>query len=300
MDDAESKMEKKMSMTSFLIYWRSMKSKPGLAEGQTIPRFETVLPPVSVSRKQYLGLRLAWDLGDYGVLPPLYPAFATFMTQLKHLSDPKFPFQAMGTVHIRTVVEQVRVLRLDDKIAYRCSVEGHRVVDRGVEFDMVVEAIVDHVVASTTTMTMYRRTAIRLRDRVRPAVQVHNHITAHESSWDVTQATARTYARLSGDINPIHLSVLTARVLGFKAMMLHGIWIVGRSCAMHPIQMMADNIRLESEFKSPVLLPSTLRYRWWDVDGVLEMRVLDKNGVKPHMTARLTTIGSKTKAESPS
>jgi hypothetical protein len=61
---------------------------------------------------------------------------------------------------------------------------------------------------------------------------------------------------------------------------------------MHPVQMMANNIRLESEFKLPVMLPAELRYRWWEEAGTLEMRVLDQNGTKPHMIARLRPTGS--------
>jgi acyl dehydratase len=212
------------------------------------------------------------------------------MTHLKHLSDPKFPFQAMGTIHIRTVIEQVRPLRVDELVAYRCWVEGHREVDRGVEFDMMTEASVDGKVVSVTTMTMFRKGKNRKREGVRPPAPVHNHLNAHDASWSVDQSAARRYARLTGDINPIHLSTITAKALGFKGMMLHGMWIVGRACAMHPVQMMANNIRLESEFKLPVILPSDLRYRWWEEAGVLEMRVLDQNGTKPHMIARLSPM----------
>jgi len=74
--------------------------------------------------------------------------------------------------------------------------------------------------------------------------------------------------------------------------MLHGMWTVGRACAMHPVRMMAENVRFESEFKLPVFLPSTVRYRWWEDDGVLQMRVLEKNGVKPHMVGRLKGLTS--------
>jgi len=261
-------------MFSLLTYWRATRPKPGLKPGQSIPRIETVLTPGPSSRSLYHGLRKAWDLQDYGVLPPVFPAVATFMTHLRHLAAPNFPFQAMGTVHIRTVIEQKRAIRVDEKVGYRCWVEGNRDVDRGVEFDMITEAAVNGEVVSTTTLTMYRRSAARKRDGVRPPTPVHNHVGSQESSWDVYQSTARSYARLSGDINPIHLSSITAKVLGFKGMILHGMWIVGRACAMHPVQMMAENMRLESEFKLPVFLPSKVRYRWWDEDGVLQMRVL--------------------------
>ena len=279
-------------MPSLKIYWRAIQSKPGLKPGETIQKIETVLKPAPADRTLYNGLRREWELPDYGVLPPVFPAVATFMTHLKHLSDPKFPFQAMGTVHIRTVIEQIRPLKVEEMVSFRCWVEGHRDVDRGVEFDMMTEASVDGVPVSVTTMTMYRRGTARKRDGVRPPNPVHNNVAAHETSWKVDQSTARRYARLTGDINPIHISTLTAKMLGFKAMMLHGMWTVGRACAMHPVQMMAHNIRLESEFKMPVFLPGILRYRWWEEDGILQLRVLDKNGAKPHMIARLLPIST--------
>jgi acyl dehydratase len=275
-------------MFSLKTYWRAMRPKAGLKPGETIQRIETSLKAALPDRKLYDGLLKTWNQQDYGVLPPAYPAVATFMTHLKHLSDPRFPFQAMGTVHIRTLIEQARPIRLDEPVSYKCWVEGHRDVDRGVEFDMITEASVEGQVVSTTKLTMYRRSAVRKRDGVRAPSPVHNHVASQESSWDVRQSTARQYARLSGDINPIHLSTMTAKILGFKGMMLHGMWIVGRTCAMHPVQMMAEGIRVESEFKLPVFLPSNLRYRWWEDEGVLQMRVLEKNGVKPHMIARLS------------
>ena len=277
-------------MFSLKIYWRATRPKPGLAAGETIARLETVSRPAPVDRVLYEGLRKAWEHQDYGVMLPVFPACATFMTHLKHLADPTFPFQAMGTVHIRTIIEQIRALRVDDIVTYRCWVEGHREVDRGVEFDMLTEAIVDAQVISTTTMTMYRRGPNRKRDGIRSPNPVHNHVNAREATWQVDGSTARRYARLTGDINPIHVSELTARALGFKRMMLHGMWTFGRACAMHPVQMMADRIRIDSEFKMPIFLPAALRYRWWEDEGKLEMRVLEKNGVKPHMIASMGVL----------
>jgi hypothetical protein len=279
-------------MFSLLTYIRAMQPKPGLRPGETINRIETLHKPQKINRGLYHGLLAAWQLQDYGVLPPAFPAVATFMTHLKHLSNSKFPFQAMGTVHIKTVIEQKKAIKIHELVGYRCWVEGHRDVDRGVEFDMVTEAIVDGQVVSTTTLTMFRRNAIRKRDGTRHPNPVHNHLGAQETSWDLSPSIARRYAFLSGDMNPIHLSGATAKLLGFKGMMLHGMWTVGRACAMHPVQMMAENVRFESEFKLPVFLPSTVRYRWWEDDGVLQMRVLEKNGVKPHMVGRLKGLAS--------
>jgi hypothetical protein len=43
--------------------------------------------------------------------------------------------------------------------------------------------------------------------------------------------TGRLYARLSGDYNPIHLWPWSARLLGFKRPIIHGMHTVGRAVA---------------------------------------------------------------------
>lgn len=276
-------------MSSLLTYLRAAQPKPGLKSGESIPRIETTIKSHPADRKLYNGLRRLWDLPDYGVMPPVFPAVATFMAHLKHLTDPKFPFQAMGTVHIRTSIDQVRPLRVDEMVSYRCWVEGHREVDQGLEFDLMTESLVGGHVISSIKMTMLRRGKRKHRPGIRPPQAIHNHLEAHNQSWTVEKRMARQYAKLTGDINPIHLSSWTAKALGFKGMMLHGMWLLGRACAMHPIQMMANSIHIETEFKLPVILPAALRYRWWEDQGKLEMRVLDESGTKHHMIARLET-----------
>jgi acyl dehydratase len=90
----------------------------------------------------------------------------------------------------------------------------------------------------------------------------------------------RRYGPLAGDVNPIHLWPLTAKLFGFKRAIAHGMWTLARSASVLPL----DGSRtLEVQFKLPVLLPAKLRLERRGTDFV----VLDEAGQKPHLAGRM-------------
>ncbi len=52
---------------------------------------------------------------------------------------------------------------------------------------------------------------------------------------EVTGRTAWTYARVSGDYNPIHLNDRAARFFGLRGSISHGMWSLARSLAEKPV-----------------------------------------------------------------
>ena len=49
--------------------------------------------------------------------------------------------------------------------------------------------------------------------------------------WRVPDDIGRRYAKVSGDVNPIHMSSLTAKALGFKRAIAHGMWVKAHALA---------------------------------------------------------------------
>ena len=90
--------------------------------------------------------------------------------------------------------------------------------------------------------------------------------------WDgmVNGDLGRTYAAVSGDFNPIHLTKLTAMMLGFsKGAIIHGMWTKAKSIAALipqelPPQCVIDSCKANStpiaeayvEFKTPLYVNS--------------------------------------------
>ena len=69
--------------------------------------------------------------------------------------------------------------------------------------------------------------------------------------------TGRAFARVTGDVNPIHMHALSARLFGFPRAIAHGWWTTGRSLAVLGVDESLPGRRLEIAFRRPVELPST-------------------------------------------
>ncbi|NAZ82755.1 hypothetical protein GTR02_13085, partial [Kineococcus sp. R8] len=108
--------------------------------------------------------------------------------------------------------------------------------------------------------------------------------------WRLPADLGRRFAEVSGDVNPLHLSALSARALGFRRALAHGVWTASHSLASlggRP----APAARFAVEFAAPVLLPSTVRHvvREQEVDGRRgwSTAVRSRDGARLHLTGRL-------------
>jgi acyl dehydratase len=74
------------------------------------------------------------------------------------------------------------------------------------------------------------------------------------AGWHVSGASGRDYAALSGDWNPIHLWPWTARLMGLKAPIIHGMHTLGRACAELERAGKRPLVRLDGRFRAPIEL----------------------------------------------
>ena len=47
--------------------------------------------------------------------------------------------------------------------------------------------------------------------------------------WSLPASASRAYAAVSGDVNPIHMSALTAKAFGFPRAIAHGMYTAARA-----------------------------------------------------------------------
>jgi acyl dehydratase len=144
----------------------------------------------------------------------------------------------------------------------------------GLEFDVWGEVSVDGAVA-------WRSRAIYL-SRSRSAAGAQESAVpepAADVPWSrqldlpAPEGTGRAFAAVSGDINPIHLHRLPARLFGFQRAIAHGWWIAGRVAALLERDEAMPGRRLEIVFRRPVVLPSTPHLQVRDVERGSEFRV---------------------------
>jgi hypothetical protein len=65
------------------------------------------------------------------------------------------------------------------------------------------------------------------------------------------------YGRITGDFNPIHISRVLARLLGFERDLIHGMWSAARCLAHVPMPALDAPVQADLLFKGPVFMEST-------------------------------------------
>ncbi len=215
-------------------------------------------------------------------LPPTYPHMIAFPLQMKIMTDGSFPFPVMGLVHIENRIEQKRWIRADEQLDFTVRAENLRDHERGLQFDFVADVTAGGEPVWHSTSTYLRRTGgggggsgDKKPEPPKPT-----------SIWKVPDDIGRRYAGVSGDINPIHMHSLSARLFGFPSAIAHGMWLKARCLAALEGQL-PDALSVDVAFKLPLLLPAKVAFASWPADGGRDFAVHDARKGKPHLTGSL-------------
>lgn len=219
--------------------------------GGAIPRIEAAAARVDGDPRAYAAVTGA-PLD--AALPVCFPDLLCRGLQLAVLTAPAFPVPLLGIVHVRQQIHQRRAIARDEPLSGRVWVEGQRTARRGGEFDLhtVVDAggvEVWHGV--TTILSRHLPGDGERRDPPAPTA----YTPARSTAWALPESLGRRYARVSGDVNPIHQYAWSARLFGFSRPIIHGWWTLARSLA--ELDRPPGPAEVDARFLTPVPLPST-------------------------------------------
>lgn len=189
----------------------------------------------------------------------LPPAFiqSLFVPLLgRYITSGLFPLNPMGLIHIFQRIIQYRRIDAGIRLDLYCGLTGTRKAARGLELDFELTARHGGMDIwrgqSVFLIRTGRDTAGRGRTDGADPLPVR-HV------FQVKKECGRTYAAVSGDYNPHHLSGLFARMLGFRTAIAHGMWTLGRTlAALEQDIAWACPVTADIYFKRPVYLPSTI------------------------------------------
>ena len=78
------------------------------------------------------------------------------------------------------------------------------------------------------------------------------------ATWRLRGDLGRRYGSVSGDLNPIHVHPLSARLFGFPSAIAHGMWTKARCLAA--LEPLPAAFVIDVRFRRPILLPATVRF----------------------------------------
>lgn len=258
-----------------------------LPTGAELSRIEAILTRIAIDPGQLARYRdVCGARLDRGHLPLAFPHVLATPLHLALLSSPRFPVRLLGLVHIANVIEQPRPIEVGQGGEMLAWLEGYRETPRGQEFELQTEWRDGTVVVWRETCTfLARRRSAAARTGggpMAPDLQAGRSIVS--AGFRASAGLGRQYGLISGDVNPIHLADVTARLFGFKAAIAHGMWSLARCAAELPPEAFAGAVRFAVEFKQPVFLPAWVTLQHWRDTAGLSFALRDAQGERVHLT----------------
>ncbi|MBI5501568.1 MAG: hypothetical protein HY907_15090 [Deltaproteobacteria bacterium] len=233
-------------------------------------------------------------------LPLSYPECLFLGPMAEAVLSPAFPFSPFGLIHMGQGIEQYRPIRTDETLDLLCRLAEMRVTDKGYESDFSIEVRAAGELAwRGVTTILSRNAATRGRkergSRVAPAPEAGDGFQA--TRIEAPENTGRRYAAASDDWNPHHLTWWTARPVGYKRPIAHGMWTLARTLAeIEGDRPFGVPTWVEASFKRPIFLPGEVELRVRDESGRLayhpafQFEVREPKSGAPHMVGGVRPI----------
>jgi acyl dehydratase len=206
-------------------------------------------------------------------LPVTFPHLLAFPLQVALMTDPAFPVALPGLVHVRNRISVLRPVAAGEHLDVEVWAERFAAHVRGATVDLCA------TVSAGGAEVWRGRSTYLARGATAPSGAPDADVTVSvvaldrvAAEWRVPADAGRRYATVSGDVNPIHLSSLSAKAFGFKRAIAHGMWVQARALAALSGRL-PDAVDVDVAFRKPLFLPSTVTLATEQVDGGWDLAV---------------------------
>lgn len=276
--------------------------------GDSVPEIELLLEDLRADATKVAAYAKVCGFALRESLPPTYPHVLAFSLHMAVMADGRFPFGAVGLVHVENRMLQRRPIEIDEQLSIRVAptpLQPHR---RGQTFTLVTQVSVAGELVWEGFSTMLRRGkagAEAARDvgpgeREAAAQEAERDLGAGlqpSATWRLPGDLGRRYAAVSGDRNPIHMHPLSAKLLGFPRAIAHGMWSKAR-CVAALQSRLPDAFEVSVQFRKPILLPAKVRFASTlgaedaQTPEQIDFTLSDASKGTPHLQGRISTEGS--------
>lgn len=267
---------------------------PGLNQLPGIKKTGGALPDLVLERNDVVVERAAVDryaavcgFPTRDVAPVPYLHMLAFPLHMQLMTDAKFPFPAIGSVHLENTIVQHRPVGIGETVSLRLVADNLRNSTKGRAWDMNVTGTVGDEVVWESVST-YLRVGKGDKENGDPGMSLAS-VDAKGPVWSLPDNLGRTYGAVSGDRNPIHLYPLTAKALGFPRHIAHGMWSKAR-CIAALENRLPDAVKVEVAFKKPIFLPGKAQFGAEKSATGYDFTLVNPKSGAPHLLGRTTAL----------
>lgn len=184
-------------------------------------------------------------------LPPSFLFNLAYRHLGQLLAQAMFPSKLMGLIHLSSEYHLHEAIDWSTMFDLKLAMKTCNQSEKGLVYQINIELIQDDVVRLKCENTILDKDKNYQGKQVPKATD--NFQLATLASNKLTAKLARSYAKLSGDYNPIHLFSISAKLLGMKRAVMHGMY------NLHWSLTQLDNIssyrKISAQFNRPCYLP---------------------------------------------
>jgi acyl dehydratase len=227
-------------------------------------------------------------LGD--VLPATYPHMLTFPLQMALMSGRSFPLALPGLVHVRNRIDVLRAIGAGEPLDLEVWADNFAQHRSGAAVDLRATVSAGGAEVWRSTSTYLARGAKAPEGAPEAEIEVPvGDLERVVATWRIPDDAGRRYAKVSGDVNPIHLSGLTAKAFGFKKAIAHGMWVKARVLGALAGRL-PDALSIDVSFRKPLFLPSTVTLATEQTGGGWDFAVRNAKSATEHVVGTIRPL----------
>jgi MaoC like domain len=249
--------------------------------GGEIPSYALTVTDVEIDRDRLAAYDRVCAFALSDTVPPTYPHMLAFPLHLALMTDGQFPFAAIGLVHISNRIVSYRPIDARERLELRVWATATQPHPRGTEFSIHTQARVGEDLVWEEVSTNLRR-GHGDADAPTPDGPPSSEAIPARATWRLKGDLGRRYGAVSGDLNPIHVHRLTARLFGFRSAIAHGMWTKARALGALGHEL-PGSFTVEVAFKRPILLPATVQFAEEADGSQIRFGVRDAERQTPHL-----------------
>ena len=268
------------------LYLRAALPKKADKKATSLPNVGLELKGVRAKEKHVRAYEKVCGFEQSNQLSSVYVHMLVFPLMMEVMLDKSFPYPLMGMVHISNTITQHKPIGISENMDIRCRLGELKAHNKGKVVELVSEVLVNGEVVWEESADMLVRLPVKGEKKAEASVE---QLTNKKAEWKLGSTLGMRYAWVSGDSNPIHLTTPTAKLLGFKKHIAHGMWTKAR-CLAEMQSELSEAYTVKVDFKLPVFLPTSVSYYQEESKKETIFEVRSADGQKPHMRGQLIKL----------
>lgn len=217
--------------SAFAFMARAFLPSPGLARGRTVPHIVQRWEGLRIESDHLAAFRRASGLFEEDGVSILYPHVLGFRLQMALLTHRAYPLPIWNALQIRNRLVRHRRFRTGERLDLETRIGAHRIVDKGVEIDLLSRLMRESECCWESEVTYFYRGRFGSPTSGGSVAAPDLAQAAVVERFSMPRGGGLHFGTLTGDYNGIHWAKWYARRLGFRAAFPHSQRVAGMCLA---------------------------------------------------------------------